>query len=46
MLSIGIVAASIFLNDNSQYLLFSILFWFWDRANHIVSYESCNTTEF
>ena len=29
VLSIGIVAPSIVLNDNSQYLLFSLLFWFW-----------------
>ena len=28
VLSIDIVAASIVLNDNSQYLLFSLLFWF------------------
>ena len=29
VLSIGIVAASIVLNNYSQYLLFSLLFWFW-----------------
>ena len=29
VLSIGIVAASIVLNDDSQYLLFSLLFWVW-----------------
>ena len=43
----GIVAASVVLNYNLQYLLFSLLFWFGYRDNHIniVSYESCNTTE-